>query len=431
MKEGIIINTIEICNLLQSTNSKKDKEQILRDNVNNDEFKSIMQFIFDPYTVTGLSNKKINKTVNVNVSNKLDSIFDVMNYLKIHNTGTDEDIANIQYFLNRQDKSKYNFYKSIVTKSLTLGCNAKTFNKAYGDNFIRTFNVMLANKFWEHEDKVNKSPFIVTQKLDGNRCVIFNDINHFQAFTRQGQVYEGLIDIEKEFKSLPKGFVYDGELIATNAEHLDSKDLYRKTTSIVRKDGIKTGVVFHVFDVLPIEDFQKGISEYICKQRKDFLHKSLDSAKTNWIQEVPVLYYGNDKDQIIKWLNYMTDRKYEGCMVNLANAPYSCKRTSDILKVKKMQSADLIITGFEEGEGRLKGTLGRMNVNYKGKTVGVGSGYSDTDRQYIWNHKDELMGKIAEIKYFEESENAKTKEVSLRFPVFKCLRNEKKKESYN
>ena len=127
----------------------------------------------------------------------------------------------------------------------------------------------------------------------------------------------------------------------------------------------------------------------------------------------------------------MTDRKYEGVMANLANAPYSCKRTSDILKVKKMQSADLIITGFEEGEGRLKGTLGRMNVNYKGGVVGVGSGYTDSERKYIWNHKDELLGKIAEIQYFEQSKNAKTKEVSLRFPVFKCFRDEKKEESYN
>lgn len=417
--------------MLKSTNSKKDKEQILKDNTNNDEFKSIMQFVFDPYVTTGISTKKINKNININATYKLDSISDVMNYLKSHNTGTDNDIANIQYFLNRQEKPKYDFYESIITKSLTLGCDAKTFNKAYGYNFIKTFNVMLANKFWEHEDKVDKSPFIVTQKLDGNRCVVFNDVNSIKAFTRQGQVYEGLVDIENEFKFLPKGFVYDGELIATNEEHLKSKDLYRKTTSIVRKDGIKTGVVFHVFDVLPIEDFEKGLSEYLCKERKDFLHKSLTSTKTNWIQEVPVLYYGTDKDQVIRWLNYMTDRDYEGVMCNLANAPYLCKRTSDILKVKKMQSADLSILGFEEGEGRLKGTLGRMNVNYKGQIVGVGSGFSDTDRQYIWNHKDELLGKIAEVQYFEESENEKTKEVSLRFPVFKCFRDEKKEESYN
>lgn len=427
----LIINSIEIVNLLQSTNSKKDKEQILKNNHNNDEFKSIMQFVFDSFTITGISNKKLNKNVITNSTKHLDSIFEVMNYIKTHNTGTDEDIANIQYFLNKQNNVYKEFYKSIITKSLTVGCDAKTFNKAYGDNFIKTFNVMLANKFWEHENKIENSPFIVTQKLDGNRCIVFNYTDHVQAFTRQGQVYEGLYDIEHEMKFMPKGFVYDGELIAENQEGLDSKDLYRKTTSIARKDGFKRGVIFHVFDMLPIEDFEKGLSEYLCKDRKTLLHKSCEALGLHWIAEVPMLYYGTDKDKVISLLNWMTDRKLEGVMVNIADAPYSCKRTSDILKVKKMQSADLAITGFEEGEGRLKGTLGRMNVNYKGQKVGVGSGFSDSDRQWIWDNKNNLVGKIAEVQYFEESENAKTNEVSLRFPVFKCFRTEKDEESYN
>ena len=144
-----------------------------------------------------------------------------------------------------------------------------------------------------------------------------------------------------------------------------------------------------------------------------------------------MLYYGTDKDQIIRWLNHMTDRNLEGVMCNLADAPYSCKRTSDILKVKKMQSVDLKIIGFEEGDGRLKGTLGRMNVDYKGKTVGCGAGFTDTERQWIWQNKNNLIGRIAEIQYFEESENAKTHDVSLRFPVFKALRETGKEESYN
>ncbi|CAB1251488.1 DNA_LIGASE_A3 domain-containing protein [Ruminococcaceae bacterium BL-6] len=425
------MDTIEICKLLQSTNSKKDKEQILKDNHNNDEFKSIMQFVFDPYVTTGISTKKLNKNVLQNPTKRLNSIFDVMSYLKSNNTGTDEVIANIQNFLNYQNNQNKEFYKSIVTKSLTIGCDAKSLNKIYGNNFIKTFNVMLANKFWEHEDKIKKSPFIVTQKLDGCRAVIFNYPDHVQAFTRQGQVYDGLVDIENEMKTLPNGFVYDGELIAVNPENLSSKDLYRKTVSIVRKDGIKQNVIFHVFDILPIEDFENGLSECVCKERKDFLHESITNIKLNWIWEVPVLYYGTDKDKVIDWLNYMTDRNYEGVMVNLADAPYSCKRTSDILKVKKMQSVDLKITGFEEGEGRLKGTLGRMNVNYKDQTVGCGAGFTDTERQWIWENQDKLIGRIAEIRYFEESENAKTHDVSLRFPVFKTLREKGKEESYN
>ena len=213
------MNTIELCTLLKSTSSKTGKEQILKDNSSNDELKSILQFVFDSYTVTGLSTKKISKPVSQPVTYKADSIFDIMDYLKTHNTGTNEDIANVQYFLNRQSQDKQEFYKSIITKSLKIGCDAKTLNKVYGDTFIKNFSVMLANKFWEHKNVVSSSPFIVTQKLDGMTCVVYNDVHNFQAFTRQGQVYEGLVDIQAEFKNLPTGFVYDGELIAANPEN--------------------------------------------------------------------------------------------------------------------------------------------------------------------------------------------------------------------
>lgn len=104
------MNTIELCTLLKSTSSKTGKEQILKDNSSNDELKSILQFVFDSYTVTGISTKKISKPVSQSVTYKADSIFDIMDYLKTHNTGTNEDIANVQYFLNQQSQDKQKFY---------------------------------------------------------------------------------------------------------------------------------------------------------------------------------------------------------------------------------------------------------------------------------------------------------------------------------
>jgi DNA ligase-1 len=429
------MNSIEVCTLLKSTSSKTGKEQILKDNSGNDELKSILQFVFDSYTVTGISTKKISKPVSQPVTYKADSIFDIMDYLKTHNTGTNEDIANVQYFLNQQSQDKQEFYKSIITKSLKIGCDAKTLNKVYGDAFIKNFSVMLANKFWEHKNVVSNSPFIVTQKLDGMRCVVYNDVHNFQAFTRQGQVYEELVDIQAEFKNLPTGFVYDGELIAANPENLLSADLYRKTVSIGRKNGEKHGLIYHVFDVLPIEDFQKGLSEYRCVERKQFLHSSFRNRDLKWVEEVPVLYNGTDEQKIYSWLDYMTDRKLEGVMVNKADAPYSCKRTSDILKVKKMQDADMRITNVMEGTGRNKNKLGAVEVEFETNgekyTCDCGSGFSDEERIKYYNNPNLIMNKIATIKYFEIFKNDKGT-YSLRFPVWTGrIRDEKKEISMN
>jgi hypothetical protein len=43
------------------TNGKKDKEDILLHNKDNEDFKKVIHFLLNPFMVTGLSDKKINK----------------------------------------------------------------------------------------------------------------------------------------------------------------------------------------------------------------------------------------------------------------------------------------------------------------------------------------------------------------------------------
>ena len=142
------------------------------------------------------------------------------------------------------------------------------------------------------------------------------------------------------------------------------------------------------------------------------------------------MYEGNDDSIIMKLLDEVTEQGEEGLMININSAPYECKRTKNLLKVKKMQTCDLRVIGFEEGEGKLKGTLGKIIVDYKGNEVGVGSGYSIEDRDYFWRNKEKLINRVIEIQYFEETTNQKNDKLSLRFPVYKKLREEGKEVSY-
>lgn len=80
--------------------------------------------------------------------------------------------------------------------------------------------------------------------------------------------------------------------------------------------------------------------------------------------------------------------------------------------------------------GKFKGTLGSIVVDYKGTALGVGSGLSDEDREYLWNHRNEYVGRIATVQYFEETQDS-TGKPSLRFPVFKEIREEGKEISYS
>ena len=420
----------EVYNIIQqliNTNSRNDKEKILLHNKDNRLLKKVLHFVYDPYILTGISGKKINKKLKNTTTTIWENIEIAMLYLEMYNSGRDIDIALVQSFIQSQPEDMRDLYKQIFTKELKIGATDVTLNKIYGKGFINSFNVMLAEDYFDNEDKI-KGKFIITKKLDGNRNVAIND-TIVKLFTRQGKPNEGFTDIETELSLLPKGFAYDGEFIANTNKDLSSADLYRETTSKVRKDGIKTDVIFHIFDMIPMWDFKNGICNMSCIKRKQLLHNTLSKLNLKWIKEVPMLYAGEDKNMVIELLNQMIELKEEGVMVNIADAPYENKRTKNILKVKKMQTCDLEIVGFEEGEGRLKGTLGRINILYKGNKVGVGSGFSDADRSFFWENRRDLIGKIVEIQFFEQSKNAKTGEFSLRFPIFIKLRLDKNEES--
>ena len=74
--------------------------------------------------------------------------------------------------------------------------------------------------------------------------------------------------------------------------------------------------------------------------------------------------------------------------------------------------------------------LGLIHCDYKGFDLGVGSGFTDEQRRYYWNHPDEIIGKIVQIKFKGETTN-KNGGVSVQFPIFEIVRTDKTEPSYN
>ena len=62
--------------------------------------------------------------------------------------------------------------------------------------------------------------------------------------------------------------------------------------------------------------------------------------------------------------------------------------------------------------------------------MAIGSGLSDEQRVNYWKNPDELIGKIVQVKFKEETMDKKTGLKSLQFPIFQYLREEKTEPSY-
>jgi DNA ligase-1 len=56
---------------------------------------------------------------------------------------------------------------------------------------------------------------------------------------------------------------------------------------------------------------------------------------------------------------------------------------------------------------------------------------SDEQREDFWSRRDEMPGRVIEVKYKEESSDKKTGLLSLQFPIFVTLREEGKDVSYD
>lgn len=420
---------IKIFKELQESSGKRLQE-ILEENKDNELLKKVLWFVYNPYIVTGLSSKKINKIVNKQIKYApAETIEEVFEYLQKHNTGTDIDIAYVLEFI--QGKPDQEMYEQIFTKELKLGITSKTINKIF-PNLIPEFNVMLAEKYWDRMEELEKTnpDIIITQKYDGVRCVAIHDKSGIKLFSRQGKPIEGLYDLEEQLLWLPFG-CFDGELLL-NKDNIPSKDLYRETVTVVNsKDQDKKDIVFNIFDTCEIKEFENGYCSVPCIERKKIIQELEEQMKPDWWKSVPILYYGKyNKDIVQQELNKQIALEHEGVMVNIANAPYEARRTKNILKVKAMQDCDLKIIGFEEGTGKNKGTLGAIIVDYKGFEVRVGSGFTDQDREYFWANQNELLGRVITVQYFEETTNKKDNSLSLRFPVYLELREKGKEVSY-
>ena len=413
---------------ITSSNSRKHKQEVLQKYSQDVVILTYLQFAFNPYITFGISTKKLYKTVGGSRIDYLNSIFELLEYLKVHNTGTDQDISICQEILNNvacYDREAADLLEKLICKDLSIGCDAKTINSVV-PGLIPTFSVQLAEKYFDKPERVEGQEFALTTKIDGGRIIAIKENGQVSFFTRAGQKYEGLVDLERELaESFPDGVCLDGEITLFENAGIPSKEAYKQTMKITRADGPKTGVKMLVFDALYADEFKRQECNRSWDCRRDSLERLFDRVKPTYFELLPILYRGTDTSMITKYLDEAIAQNEEGVMINICNAEYMFKRTTALLKVKKMFTVDLEIMGYEEGSGRLSGTLGAILVHYKeGNIVKVGSGFSDGLRDLIWENQDDYLGAICEIQYFEESTNADGG-VSLRFPVFKDFRTDK------
>lgn len=423
---------VETLKILKTTTKISEKTALL-ETVQDPIIKRVLNFLGDPNQVIGISTKKLKKDIQP-ITHEL-SFTELLDYLLVHNTGTEQELGMIQHTLNQYNTDTVDVLEQIISKSWTTTVGATLLNKVYGNNFIETFSVQLA---YSYEKKINgfsdDIQFSVTQKLDGFRAVVeVNNKKVISIKTRKGKLINGLTELKTDIEKVLNTFehmIFDGELLLEDPENiLTSVERFQKTGQMLSADGECQNIGFNIFDALPYDEFKQGISDLSYKERRTIYLAPFTAGM--FVRVIPILGTST-KENILIWSDYANEMGFEGVMLNDPDAKYETKRTKGLLKVKKMHTADLPIVGFEEAiDGKNKGSLKSIILQLDDDNlVNVSSGLTEQQRHHIWNNQDEYLGKILEIQYFEETKN-KNGGRSLRFPVVKSIRDDKTIEDIN
>ena len=401
------------------------------------DFKEVLSWYLDSSRITGIAEKKYDKVDAASdagcfVTQDVKTFADVIRYLDCNHTGKDEDVANVKWLgeqicTNEDDKVAF---RKLVCKNFPMGLQEGLVNKAF-PGLIPTYEVMLAQKFYSLNEKQKAKTFtpgrefVLQEKLDGGRLTVHKENGNVRCVSRQGKLIIGLVDIENDVLNMKEdNFVLDGEILLTDRVNIPSKLQYKATMKIIStKAPEKHGVTLNVFDWVSTTEWKAQKSTKSYSERYNTLNTLLEKTAPAHIHLCENIYKGSDVSVIDKLIVDAKAKEWEGLMVRFTDSVYSWKRTNDLLKVKPFKEMDFYITGVYEGTNSNAGRLGGFNCEVETKTFGkltvdVGGGYSEEERINFWNRRNELIGRIISVQYFEITQNTTTMKYSVRFPEF-------------
>ena len=334
-------------------------------------------------------------------------------------------------------KAEWNgWYRRILIKDMRAGFSENTVNKVVEKKFpqyiIPVFSCQLAHDSANHESKVAGKKLIEV-KLDGVRVItIAYADGRVDMFSRNGKELANFPHIKEQISNVVKqkgssksmDIVLDGEIMSSSFQ-----DLMKQ---VHRKDNVEAGdAVLNLFDVLPLEDFEKGsydkdqttrssMVSFWVEQNKDLLPNV--TALSNELVDLDT----EEGQKRFKEINAKAVAGgYEGIMIKEPSAKYECKRSVAWLKLKPFIEVSLAVVAVEEGTGKNVGKLGALVCEGEDDgrqiRVNVGSGFTDSNRDTYWGGRDTLIGNIVEVRADAVTQNQDST-YSLRFPRFKGFR---------
>ena len=440
---------------LSETTSRNEKINILVDSLNSPrgvEVWNVFNLALNPFYNYGC------RTVETGVENELEKDFEdecvVACFKELqglsHSYATYECIHKLMLMLSKDNQE---VAKRIILKDLRCGVQIATFNLALKKSLLTKSEIpdypcMLTSAY---SDKLlNKLDFegdtiYCQEKCDGmrfNAIVNYKETISVEFRGRSGKpISIPNAEFAKELIALAnngfdniEGVVFDGELLVVE----NGKVLERKTGNGILNKCVRgtisqeeaKNIVCVLWDAIDLTDFKNGYQEPKMGNQYKFRFVDLCNAfigkKFERVQLVNTKVVKSRSEIETMFEEMLSDGK-EGVIVKSGKNIWKNTRVTDQIKFKSELDCDLEIVEVVEGTGKYVGQLGSILCRSSdGKVVvSVGSGFTDADRNELWENRHTLVGKVVTVVYNARICDKNREEDSLFLPRFIELREDK------
>jgi DNA ligase-1 len=397
---------LEVFKSLENTRSSIEKQSILK---NNDSMllRKVLVYALDPFKVYGI--KKITshpQGLPANYVCQPEDWFAVLDRLADRRITGQYAVETVAFEWNAAGEFQ-ELFKRILLKDLRCGVDVSTVNKVF-PGLIPTFDVQLAE---DYSEKRASWPAQGEVKLDGKRLTsLVYEKEGTKLYSRNGKEDTNFPHINAELDKLRSYLSYDivldGEMMWGMFGSRSQGDMKQYVT----------------FDWMTRREWESQACKHTQESRTKSLLRLIEHHTLQYVKPTTVRTLQN-YEEALSFYNEVVEAGGEGIMLKKPDAPYLFDRGYNWLKLKPVKDVDLKIISRFEGEGKYRGMLGGIVVDFNGFPVRVGSGFSDAQRKEWWDRgMNELLliEKTAEIRYTEV-----TPDGSLRFPRFVRLRDDK------
>ena len=232
-------------------------------------------------------------------------------------------------------------------------------------------------------------------KWDGFRCLAFKSGGSVELRAKSGKSLSRYFpEMVAALERAPAdGFVLDGELAVPVGDSLSFaalQDRVHPAESRVRKLSAETPALLILFDCLFARDAGPLLAEHLATRRAALERVAGELGRAHRVRLSP---FTNDRKEAQRWLD-VTHGSLDGVVAKQLDAPYAPGKR-EMLKVKRLRSADCVVGGFRYAKGtRQVGSLLLGLYDGAGKLdhVGFTSAIANADRAALTAKLEALLG---------------------------------------